>query len=118
MAMQVSPGMLPQRVRIERIKRVSDGQRGWTESRVLVAAAAACRLGSARLSTFQTQDGKLESEVQRDAWFARETDVRVGDVLVLAGQGTELRVESVEIQADGAYRKAKVTDEQPGGAAA
>lgn len=109
----MSPRMLPQRVRIERLTRVSDGQRGWVESRILIVAAAACRLGSARLSTFQAQDGQLVSEVQRDAWFKRETDVRVGDVLTLAGQTLELRVESVEIQADGAYRKAKVTDEQP-----
>lgn len=110
----LSARMLPQRVKIERPGRTSDGKGGYPETLETVAQAQRCRLKGAALRTFVDTDGQLVSEVQIEAYFDLGADVRPHDTLTLQGSGRRLTVHSADDQADGVYRKAFLTEEQAG----
>jgi len=104
--------MLPQRVRIERLQRQGDGRGGFETTPVEVAASQRCRLKGASLRTFVDTDGQLVSEVQIEAYFDPDADLKPQDVLTEIATGRHLIVHSTDRQADGVYRKAFLTEEQ------
>lgn len=102
--------LLPQRATIKRVARTANGKGGHTESLAVWKTAVPCRLGGARLTNYVDEDGRLVSDVRRDAWFLPDLALKIRDVLIVDGQ-THI-VNSTDRQADGVYRKAILNEEQ------
>lgn len=110
----LSGRMLPRRVQVTRVvDREPDGRGGFRNVVGAVGAPLRCRLKGAALRTFVNVDGQLVSEVQIEAWFDPGADVKPQDILQ-DGTGRRLVVQSTDLQADGVYRKAFLTEEQAG----
>lgn len=110
---KLSTRMLPQRATISRLTRASDGRGGYPETLEPVAEKVPCRLAGASLRPYSGIDGQLSAEITRSLYVMPEVDIRAQDVIAVAGVSARLVVQAADPQADGAYRKCLVTEEQP-----
>lgn len=107
----VNPSLFTTRALVRRSVAVRDDEGGRTHSERTVGHLM-CRVTDAQLAPRTDQQGGLGADLARSLYCAAGSDVRAGDRVFLGSLW--LRVESAGDQADGAYRKCLVTEDQAG----
>lgn len=106
---RVHPSRFATPATIRRTIAVRDDEGGRTHSERTVGSIM-CRVTDAQLAPRTDQQGGLGTDLARSLYCPVGTDIRAGDRVQVGG--VWLHVESAGDQADGAYRKCLVVEEQ------